>query len=338
MASARRGAQLARLRLPARPGVAGHPVRSRGRLRGGDCDPAGMADVVLIVTSEAGVYTERASTAPWTRPGHEFVIPWGMFTAAEFALIARRHMHMYGTTPEQLATVAATIRNNGHVNPEAVYLRPRAVHRRRTSSTSRMVADPFHLLDCSMTAEGGCALVLTTERHAPRSAPKPVCGARRQHRPLRPVVPAPAGVGPRRPLRRASHGRIGRAPRGEPRSRWPASGTTTSTCASSTTRSPSRSSASSRRSVSAAGRGRRLRRRRSHRAHRQPSRHDRRRADVLQPRRCQRADAAAGDPRRAADRAANASAARCRTRGSRWRRMRGAGALFHMVAVLGGVA
>src|SRR5262249_6132383 len=59
----------------------------------------GMADVVLLVTSEAGVYTERASTAPWTRPGHEFVIPWGMFTAAEFALVARRHMHMYGTTP-----------------------------------------------------------------------------------------------------------------------------------------------------------------------------------------------------------------------------------------------
>ena len=37
------------------------------------------------------------------------------------ALIARRHMHRFGTTPEALATVAATIRNNGHVNPEACY-------------------------------------------------------------------------------------------------------------------------------------------------------------------------------------------------------------------------
>src|SRR6202022_986371 len=42
-------------------------------------------------------------------------------TAVEFALIARGHMAVYGTRPEHLATVSATIRNNGHVNPEAVY-------------------------------------------------------------------------------------------------------------------------------------------------------------------------------------------------------------------------
>ena len=126
---------------------------------------AGMADVVLIVTSEAGVYTERASTAPWTRPGHEFVIPWGMFTAAEFALVARRHMHMYGTTNEQLAKVAATIRNNGHVNPEAVYY-GRGPFTPGDILASRMVADPFHILDCSTTSEGGCAIVMTTEERA----------------------------------------------------------------------------------------------------------------------------------------------------------------------------
>jgi acetyl-CoA acetyltransferase len=126
---------------------------------------AGMADVVLIVTSEANVYTERASTAPWTRPGHEFVIPWGMFTAAEFALVARRHMHMYGTTNEQLAKVAATIRNNGHVNPEAVYY-GRGPFTPEDILASRMVADPFHILDCSTTSEGGCAIVMTTEERA----------------------------------------------------------------------------------------------------------------------------------------------------------------------------
>ena len=65
--------------------------------------------------------TERSSTAPWTRPTNEFVVSYGMFTAAEFAMIARRHMHKYGTSPESLAYIAATIRNNGHVNPEAVY-------------------------------------------------------------------------------------------------------------------------------------------------------------------------------------------------------------------------
>ena len=124
-----------------------------------------------LVTAEAGVYTERASTAPWTRPGHEFVIPWGMFTAAEFALVARRHMHEYGTTPEQLALVSATIRNNGHVNPEAVYY-GRGPFTVDDILASRMVADPFHILDCSTTSEGGCALVMTSLERA-RDLPKP---------------------------------------------------------------------------------------------------------------------------------------------------------------------
>ncbi len=126
---------------------------------------SGAAEVVLVVTAEAGVYTDHSSTAPWTRPETEYVIPWGMFTAAEFALIARRHMHMYGTTPEQLAKVAATIRNNGHVNPAAVYY-GRGPFTPDDILASRMVADPFHLLDCSTTTEGGCALVLTTEERA----------------------------------------------------------------------------------------------------------------------------------------------------------------------------
>jgi acetyl-CoA acetyltransferase len=120
---------------------------------------SGMASTVLISAGSAGVYTDRASTAPWTRPSHEFVAPFGMFTAAEFALIARRHMHRYGTKPEALATVAATIRNNGHVNPQACYF-GRGPFTVQDILDSRMVADPFHLLDCSMTAEGGCALVL----------------------------------------------------------------------------------------------------------------------------------------------------------------------------------
>ena len=63
---------------------------------------------------------QHAVAAPWTTPPNEFVAAYGMFTAAEFALIARRHMHAYGTT-EALATAAAAVRNNGHVNPEAVY-------------------------------------------------------------------------------------------------------------------------------------------------------------------------------------------------------------------------
>jgi acetyl-CoA acetyltransferase len=82
-----------------------------------------------------------------------------MFTAAEFALIARRHMHVYGTTREQLSIVAATIRNNGSNNPDAVYYR-RGPFVPDDITASPPIADPFHLLDCAMTSEGGCALVL----------------------------------------------------------------------------------------------------------------------------------------------------------------------------------
>jgi acetyl-CoA acetyltransferase len=133
----------------------------------------GMASVVLVSAGSAGLYTERQSTAPWTRPSNEFVVSYGMFTAAEFALVARRHMHLYGTTPEALATVAATIRNNGHVHPDAVY-HGRGPFTPQDILDSRMVADPFHLLDCAMTAEGGCALVLARADIAADLAKKPV--------------------------------------------------------------------------------------------------------------------------------------------------------------------
>jgi acetyl-CoA acetyltransferase len=134
---------------------------------------SGQADVVLIAAAAAGVYRDRASTAPWTRPENEFVAPWGLFTAAEFALVARRHMITYGTTREQLARVAATIRNNGHCNPEAVYY-DRGPFKPADILASRMIADPFHLLDCSMTSEGGCAIVIAAAGRLPDVAARPV--------------------------------------------------------------------------------------------------------------------------------------------------------------------
>ncbi|TDC58659.1 thiolase family protein [Actinomadura sp. KC345] len=125
----------------------------------------GYADVVVLVSAQAGSYTDRAATAPWTRPENEFVAPWGMFTAAEFALIARRHMEVFGTTREQMSRVAATIRNNGDRNPEAVY-HGRGPFKPEDITASRPIAEPFHLLDCAMTSEGGCAAVVTTAERA----------------------------------------------------------------------------------------------------------------------------------------------------------------------------
>jgi acetyl-CoA acetyltransferase len=132
----------------------------------------GQCDVVVVAAGGAGVHTDAVSTAPWTRPANELVVGYGLFTAAEFALMARRHMVTYGTTPEQMAMVAATIRNNGHVNPDAVYF-GRGPYTVDDILSSRMVADPFHLLDCATTSEGGCALVLVAADRA-GDTPSPV--------------------------------------------------------------------------------------------------------------------------------------------------------------------
>jgi acetyl-CoA acetyltransferase len=126
---------------------------------------SGQCGVVLVLAGGAGVLSD-AQAAPWTTPPNELVAPFGMFTAAEFALMARRHMLTYGTTERQLATAAAVIRTNGHHNPEAVYY-GRGPFNADDVLASPMVADPFHLLDCATTSEGGCALVLA---HAERAA------------------------------------------------------------------------------------------------------------------------------------------------------------------------
>lgn len=142
-------------------------------LAAADAIALGHCQAVLIAGGGAGVYTDRSATAPWTRVSSEFVLPFGVYTALEFALIARRHMHMYGTTAEQMAHVAAIIRNNGHVNPEAIYC-GRGPFTSDDVLASRMVADPFHLLDCSLTGEGGCALLLTTAARARDLPGKPI--------------------------------------------------------------------------------------------------------------------------------------------------------------------
>ncbi|MBX6388143.1 MAG: thiolase family protein [Frankia sp.] len=173
---------------------------------------SGQADTVIVASAAAGVYTERSATAPWTRPETEFVIPWGMFTAAEFALVARRHMTEYGTTPEQLAAVAATIRNNGHRNPKAVYA-GRGPYTPADVLASRMVADPFHLLDCSMTSEGGCALLLTTAERAADLRHPPVhvlAGGGDHYGPSYRFPPAWDYVGPARRQGQPVNGQVGR--------------------------------------------------------------------------------------------------------------------------------
>lgn len=132
----------------------------------------GQCSTVVLGGAQAGAHRSRAQTAPWTRPGHEFTACWGMYTAAQFALIARRHMAKFGTTAEALAEVAVSIRANGALNPDAVFYGQPVT--RDDVLASRMIADPFHLLECAMTSEGGSAMILTTRARARDMDVKPI--------------------------------------------------------------------------------------------------------------------------------------------------------------------
>jgi acetyl-CoA acetyltransferase len=133
---------------------------------------SGQCSVALLATAQAGEYTNRVETAPWTKPSHEFTECFGLFTAAEFALVARRHMHEYGTRADDLAEVAATIRTHGARNPAAVmYGRPVTP---ADVLASRPIAEPFRLLDCALTNEGGAGLVLASAERARELPVRPV--------------------------------------------------------------------------------------------------------------------------------------------------------------------
>jgi acetyl-CoA acetyltransferase len=92
---------------------------------------------------------------------------------AQFALVATRHMHEFGTTPEQIAHVAATIRNHGHVNPEAVMFGA-GPYTAADVLASPLIATPLHRLDCCLVNEGGAAIVVTTAERARDLATPPV--------------------------------------------------------------------------------------------------------------------------------------------------------------------
>jgi len=93
----------------------------------------------------------------------QFEAPYGNSLVGAYALVAQRHMHQYGTRPEQLAEIAVGVREFAGLNPDAMYRDPITVE---DVLDSRLVADPLHKLDCCVISDGGGALVLTTEERA----------------------------------------------------------------------------------------------------------------------------------------------------------------------------
>jgi acetyl-CoA acetyltransferase len=133
---------------------------------------AGYVDTAALVIGMAASTPADPRTAAWTSQPLQFNEWTGTYTAAQFALAARRHMHVYGTTREQLARVSATIRNYGHINPDAV-MYGRGPYTPSDVLAAPMAADPLTRLMCAQVNDGGAALILTTVERA-RDLRRPV--------------------------------------------------------------------------------------------------------------------------------------------------------------------
>lgn len=92
----------------------------------------------------------------------------GQTLVANYAMVAQRHMHQYGTTSEQLAEISTATRYHAMRNPDAVRAMEdlEFIDIRETTIddvvNSRMIADPLHLLECCMISDGGAAVVIAS--------------------------------------------------------------------------------------------------------------------------------------------------------------------------------
>jgi acetyl-CoA acetyltransferase len=157
---------------------------------------AGVAECVLVVFAQ----TPRASRTAAKRRGEkggpqrngpplfggpdpraEWEAPYGLQgPVGSYALAASRHMSQFGTTPEQLATIAVKTRAWASLNPRAKSRDPLTVD---DVLASDMVASPLHKLDCCLVTDGAGAFIVTTAERARqlRKPPVYVLGAATAH-------------------------------------------------------------------------------------------------------------------------------------------------------------
>jgi acetyl-CoA acetyltransferase len=128
----------------------------------------GQADTVLCVAGQNQLSNQSRGAAVQQMADHgwahlQFEVPYGPLVPTLYALVAQRHMHEYGTTPEQMAEVAVAIRGHAALNPLAQKKEPITV---ADVTGSRMITSPLHLLDCAIVSDGAAAYVVTTKERA----------------------------------------------------------------------------------------------------------------------------------------------------------------------------
>lgn len=135
----------------------------------------GLASVVALVYGNNGRSSgDRYGGAGDTygSGGGALWFPYGMTSPGAFhALMARRHMELYGTTADQLGTVSKTFRSHAALNPAAVMRAPFTL---ADYHASRYICEPLHMLDYCLINDGGVALILTADARARDLAQPPV--------------------------------------------------------------------------------------------------------------------------------------------------------------------
>jgi acetyl-CoA acetyltransferase len=139
-----------------------------------DAIAAGQAETILVCAGEnrATGQTRDAAVASLLAVGHPyFEQPYGGSIPGYYAMIAQRHMHMYGTTREQLAQVAVHTREHALLHPNAHMKKPVTLDE---VLSAKPIADPLGMLDCCLISDAGGAFIVTSAERARDLKAKPI--------------------------------------------------------------------------------------------------------------------------------------------------------------------
>jgi acetyl-CoA acetyltransferase len=136
---------------------------------------AGLASTVALVYGNNGRSAGDAyggASDAYGSGGAGLWFPYGMTSPGAFhALMMRRHMEEFGTTTDQLGTIAATFRRHASLNPDAVMRTPFTLEEYRAA---RYICEPLRLLDYCLINDGGVAMILTSADRARDLKKRPV--------------------------------------------------------------------------------------------------------------------------------------------------------------------
>ncbi len=137
---------------------------------------AGMCNVAVLFWGKAGWQLGPRGTQVPDRAPRVEEFSWqlaGGYYSTWYALWAQRYMHEFKVTSQELAEVAVTHRYHATLNPDSIMGR-RGTITVEDVVTSRMIADPLHLLDCALDNDGGYAIVIASEEVARSCRKAPV--------------------------------------------------------------------------------------------------------------------------------------------------------------------